>query len=226
KVAGRLKAGQKASFPVSSGRHIVSALDDPGDLWEQTIEVGPELFETVISFEKIRADRLALTNEVTSLRTGNTEQQQRLSRIQSQNDNLQNNANRIREERRLIVEAINHYADHYGKELGLHESDKTAGMQLVNAASQPTTSDPNNMSNAEATAKMAEWGFALLFFLRAHHHNVFAHRVGDRMAELEESLKDPLKHPRGPDQASYLVAVRSVVNKKIPGQLITAPNRI
>lgn len=225
KVAGRVKSGQKGAFPLSPGIHKFSALDDDGDLWEQSGDVASGPSNMAISFEKVRADRLALSAEVASLKAGVADQKQQLARIQDQNEQLANNAELIRGERRLIVEAINHYANHYGKELGLHDSDEAAGMQLVGAASQPTL-DPNGMSNAEAIAKLTEDSIGALLLWKAHRHNVAARRVGDRMAELEAALKDPLKHPRGPDQTSYLVAVRSVMNKRTPGQLITAPNRI
>jgi hypothetical protein len=218
KLVGRLPVGHQELFDVGTGPHTLSAVTLTGEYWEERVEVGNQSPTPVtISLQKA----LALKTEVSALEAEVTAKKEKLAQAREQNELMLRNAETTRSERQLIAEAIGHYADTYGKQLGLHDSRESASNSLMTDAA-PRGLDQTNTTNQ--IVGLIEDGIALIEMHKAHHNQVVAHAASERMHELEEALKDPLKSPRGPDQPDYLTRVRDVFNGKTPGRFITSPN--
>jgi len=227
-VVGRVGAGKEAFFPLGAGRHTVAAATlEGGDYWEQGLEVLPHSSVLIeIPLRKAHLDHQNLSNEISALQTEVDDKQKALADVNSQINISLHNADDIRNERHLIVQAIEHYANHYKSQLRLRDALKTDATQFVRDAARPPQNPSTGMSNAEAYTKSAEYFFAFVSWLVARHHEASARRIRDRMHILEQDLKDPFKNPRVPGQDDYLTTIRHVTKKNVEAQLITGPDRI
>lgn len=115
KIVGRPAANEEVFFPVGIGKHTVAAVTSDGDYWEQSLDASAQPSVPVaIPLQRARSHRQALQSSVSALRGDVEQKKQQLAAIQSQNSQLARNAEVIRQERRLIVEAIKGYATRTG----------------------------------------------------------------------------------------------------------------
>jgi hypothetical protein len=223
KIVARIQAGKQESLPVVIGKHVLSAATADGDYWEQPLEVGVTPVPPIaIPLQKARSERIGLEANRAALQAQVGQMKDRLTSIKQENDELARNPELIRAERRMIVEAMNYYADVYGKEMGLYDTRIDTSNQL----SQDGVI--NSLSQTTANLLAADLDFLASLYLerKAKRNQLAADAASVRMRDLEEALKDPIKNMRGPDETSYLVVVREVTNQGTKGLLITAPNRI
>jgi hypothetical protein len=225
-VVARVGAEKEESFPLRAGRHTLAAATIEGDYWEKQVEVTAQPGSLVdIPLQKARSDRQSFANEISILRAEVEDKKKELGVILNQNQMSVDNAEAVRKERQLIVQAIDHYSKYYGKELGLRDDLHETAKQLAFVAATPSQ-NPSGMTNVEAWTKAAEYTFAGLSWLAGHRHEAAARRIKDRMHELEKALKDPMQNPRVAGQEDYLTSVRPVTKKGLQGQVITSPGLV
>jgi hypothetical protein len=210
KIAGRIQAGKEDFLPIATGEHMLAAATSDGDYWEQQVEAGDSSGPLIsIPLQKVRSERVSLQSEITTLHKQVEEKRERLTAI--------------RNEREGIVLAINIYADRYGKEMGLHDAREDRSGEMMASGNWTYLTSGTTMGQLAGTAEMLA---GIREDMRAWKNQIAADAAKDRMHELEQALKDPLKKPRTPEQTSYLVVVREVINGHSSGRLITAPNQV
>jgi hypothetical protein len=221
KIVARIQAGKQEALPVVIGKHVLSAATADGDYWEQPLEVGVAPVPPIaIPLQKTRSERIGLEANRAALQAQVGQMKDRLASIKQENDELARNPELILAERRMIVEAMNHYADIYGKEMGLYDTGIDYSKQLEQTGAIFSAIPSTGLLALAETIQAAKQEDI------ARHHQMAADAAAARMRDLEVALKDPLKRARSADETSYLVMVREVVNGKKSGWLITAPDRI
>jgi len=223
KVTARLKSGVETEISMDTGSRKLSAYTAGGDLWESEVNVtSPSNPPLSLPLRAVEVKRVAAQEDVAALKSTVDQLQAHLTAVEEQNHNAMRNAEAVRHERILIVQAVSYYAERWGTELGLQGERHATSERLTQDAAI------NLMSQNQYTqmGALAEMGFAWYYAHKAHRNEKVAGAAAVRMRDLEAALKDPLGHPPSPGQDSYLVMVRKTYDGKRPGELITSPDSV
>jgi hypothetical protein len=223
KVTARLQRGAETTIQLETGSRKVSAYTAGGDVWESEVNVtSPSNPPLSIPLRAVEVKRVAAQENVAALKSTVDQLQAHLTAIEEQNHNAMRNAEAVRHDRVLIVQAVSYYAQRWGTELGLQGERHATSERLTQDAAI------NLMSQNQYTqmGALAELGIAWYQAHKAHRNEKVAGAATVRMRDLEAALKDPLGHPPSPGEDSYLVMVRKTYDGKRAGELITAPDSV
>lgn len=212
-VVSRVHKGERQFIPTLWGRHVVSAATKSGDYFEQSLDIQLEPSPSMtISFEKAHAERLEAEKRVSDLRS-------ELSRVQTE-----------LARRRSIVDAVNYYADRWGKEMGLRDSRNGRSKNLNDAVDEQywkNLGNPNQTAQAIGNLVMlGEIWRADALTEKALKNDIAVEAASAQMHYLGAALKDPEKYPPTRPELGYLAIVQDVKTNKNLGSLLTAPGRI
>jgi hypothetical protein len=200
--------------PATVGPHRISAATIAGDYFETNVDVKSEGSAALtISFADVRAQRAATVKKVEAMK--------------DQVEQIRLALNR----RRLIVQAVNYYADRWGNEIGLLEQRNQKVQNAEDAQESLVYKNAGDIGNTNAQAAngyamIGVWLYERHQKAKAHRNDLAASVAKDRMDYLRKALEDPTKYPPEDDKGDYLAIVRNVKRGKTTGSLSVSPTGI